>query len=208
MTNRKHSEKTGREFDLEQERKPDEGLPEVAQSTAESAGSPALDSASATLAEQLAKLQTEKEELRSTLIRRQADFENYRKRLERERLEGGQRAVAKAVEALLPVLDAFERALAAHDDPAYEEYRKGFELIYRQLWDALARHGLQRIDAAGQKFDPHIHQALERIETEDHDEGTIVEAVQPGYKFGDRLLRPAIVRVAVHPVARTTGEAN
>ncbi len=207
MTNRKHPEKTGAEFDLQQERK-QEDLPGMDPSDAESAGSAALDSASAALAEQLAKLQAEKEELRSTLIRRQADFDNYRKRLERERLESGQRAVAKSVEALLPVLDAFERALAAHDDPAYEEYRRGFELIYRQLWDALARHGLQRIDAAGQMFDPHFHQAIERLETEDHDEGTIVEAVQPGYKFGDRLLRPAIVRVAVRPQARITGETN
>lgn len=203
MTERKQSEHAGSESDLEQERKPDEASAGAPPSQASSA---ALEPAA--LTEQLARLQAEKEELRSTLIRRQADFENYRKRVERERLEAGQRAVAKTVEALLPALDAFERALAAHDDPAYEEYRKGFELIYRQLWDALRRHGLQRIDAAGQKFDPHIHQAIERIETEDHDEGTVVEAIQPAYKLGDRLLRPAIVRVAVRPVARTTGETN
>ena len=100
----------------------------------------ALDAAA--MAEQLAKLQAERDELLKTLIRRQADFENYRKRLERERHEATDRGVARLIEQMLPILDAFERALAAHDDPAYEEYRKGFELIYRQLWDALSREGL------------------------------------------------------------------
>lgn len=100
-------------------------------------------------AEDLAKLQAEKDALAETLVRRQADFENYRKRIERERAEEGRRAQSRLIEDLLPVLDGFERALSAHDDPAYEEYRKGLEIIYKQLWDTLARHGLERIEAAG-----------------------------------------------------------
>src|SRR5712692_1978761 len=137
-----------------------ESAPESSpQPSAESA--PAPDAAA--LAEQLAALKAEKEELWKTLIRRQADFENYRKRTERERHEAGRGAVARLIEGLLPVLDAFERALAAHDDPAYEDYRKGFELIYRQLWDALERQGLNRIEAEGKTFDPNLHNAVERV---------------------------------------------
>lgn len=174
--------------------------PSSPEAAPESSAAPAPEPAdAAALAEQFAALRAEKEELRQTLIRRQADFENYRKRLERERHEAGHRAVARVIESLLPVLDAFERALAAHDDPAYAEYRKGFELIYRQLWEALARQGLERIDAEGKRFDPHIHQAIERVESEEHADGAVLEVLQPGYRLRDRVLRPATVRVAVHP---------
>ncbi len=173
-----------------------ESAPESSpQPSAESA--PAPDAAA--LAEQLAALKAEKEELWKTLIRRQADFENYRKRTERERHEAGRGAVARLIEGLLPVLDAFERALAAHDDPAYEDYRKGFELIYRQLWDALALQGLERIAAEGKRFDPHVHQAIERVETGEHEDGTVIEVLQPGYRLRATVLRPAAVRVAMHP---------
>ncbi len=156
-------------------------------------------SEAAALADQLAAAQAEKEELRQTLVRRQADFENYRKRIERERLEEAQRVVARLIEGLLPVLDAFERALAAHDDPAYEDYHRGFELIYRQLRDALERQGLNRIEAEGKTFDPHLHYAVERVESEDHEDGEVLEVLQPGYRLRDKVLRPATVRVAVHP---------
>jgi molecular chaperone GrpE len=167
-----------------------------------------LDLDAAALADQLAAAQAEKEELRHTLVRRQADFENYRKRIERERLEEAQRSVARLIEALLPVLDAFERALAAHDDPAYEDYRKGFELIYRQLWDAFERQGLNRIEAEGKTFDPHLHHAVERVESEDHEDGAVVEVLQPGYRLRDKVLRPATVRVAVHPAEPASEQVN
>jgi len=170
----------------------------------ESSEGPAPAPSDAALADQLAAAQAEKEELRQTLVRRQADFENYRKRIERERHEEAQRAVARLIEALLPVLDAFERALAAHDDPAYEDYRKGFELIYRQLRDALERQGLNRIEAEGKTFDPHLHHAIERIESEDHEDGAVLEVLQPGYRLRDKVLRPATVRVAVHPGERAS----
>jgi molecular chaperone GrpE len=158
------------------------------------------------MAEQLAKLQAEKAELLQTLIRRQADFENYRKRLERERHEASDRGVARLIEQMLPILDAFERALAAHDDPAYEEYRKGFELIHRQLWDALSREGLERIEAEGKKFDPHVHHAIEGVESQEHEDGTVVAVLLPGYVLRGKILRPATVRVVVQPAQKAAEE--
>lgn len=151
------------------------------------------------LAAEVLKLKAEKEELLQTMIRRQADFENFRKRTERDRHEEGRRGVERLVLDLIPVLDAFDRALQAHDDPAYEEYRKGITLIRKQLWDAVARHGVQRIEAAGKIFDPHQHQAIERLESQDFPDGFVVAVFQDGYMFHGRVLRPAIVRVAVHP---------
>jgi molecular chaperone GrpE len=148
---------------------------------------------------ELAKLRAEKDELLQTLVQRQADFENYRKRVERDRHEEGRRGVAQLISDIIPVVDAFDRALKAHDDPAYEEYRNGVKLIRKQLWDALARHGVQRIDAAGQMFDPNIHQAIERAESNEHPDGFILDVFQDGYSFHGRVLRPAIVRVVVHP---------
>lgn len=150
------------------------------------------------LAPELDKLKAEKEELMQTMIRRQADFENFRKRVERDRFEEGRRGVERLVGDLIPVLDAFDLALQAHDDPAYEEYRRGITLIRKQLWDAIAKHGVQRIEAAGKMFDPHRHQAIERLESEEFPDGFIVAVFQDGYMIHGRVLRPAIVRVAVH----------
>jgi molecular chaperone GrpE len=151
------------------------------------------------LGSELAKLRAEKEELTQTLVRRQADFENFKKRIERDRQEEARRGVERMITDLIPVLDGFDRALQSHEDPSYEEYRKGVILIRKQLWDALARHGVQKVDAAGKMFDPHVHQAIERIESRDYPDGSIVEVLQDGYVFYGRVLRPAIVRVAVHP---------
>jgi molecular chaperone GrpE len=148
---------------------------------------------------ELAKLRAEKEELMQTLVRRQADFENAKKRADRERAEEARRGAERLITDLIPVLDGFDRALQGHDDPSFEEYRKGVMLIRKQLWDVLARHGVQKVDAAGKMFDPHVHQAIERVETTDHADGSVLEVFQDGYTFYGRLLRPAIVRVAVHP---------
>ncbi len=148
-------------------------------------------------AEAYSRLQAEKDELMQTLVRRQADFENYRKRVERDRAEEARRGVARLAEDLLPMLDGFVRALRAHGDPAYEEYRKGLELIYRQLWDTLSRHGVERIEAAGKPFNPHFHEAIERVETREVPDGTVLEVLQDGFLFHGRVLRPSIVRVSV-----------
>jgi molecular chaperone GrpE len=162
-------------------------------------GDPAPADSPAGAETEIAKLRAEKEELVQTLVRRQADFENFRKRTERDRHEEARRGVERMILDLIPVLDGFDRALQGHDDPSYEEYRKGVILIRKQLWDALARHGVQRIEAAGKMFDPHMHQAIERVESTDYEDGTIVAVFQDGYLFHGRVLRPAIVRVAVHP---------
>ena len=150
-------------------------------------------------AAEIAKLTADLEELKQTLLRRQADFENYRKRVEKERFEDSKRATARVIEGLIPVIDGFEHALAAHREAEYESYRKGFELIYKQLLDNLARLAVERIEPTGKAFDPHLHQAMDRTETTEHADGTILQVFQPGYVFHGRVLRPAMVRVAVHP---------
>ena len=157
----------------------------------------AADSASdAASGDALQKLEAEKQELMNTLVRRQADFENYRKRVEKERQQDRHRGVESLIESILPVLDAFDRALATSDEPGYAEYQKGFELIRRQLSDLLAKQGLERIEAVGKEFNPHLHHAIERVETTEHPEGVVVGELQPGYVFHGRVLRPAMVRVA------------
>ncbi len=148
---------------------------------------------------EMAKLTTDLEELRQTLLRRQADFDNYRKRIEKERFEDSKRATARVIEGLIPVIDGFEHALAAHREAEYDNYRKGFELIYKQLLDSVTKLGVERIDPVGKPFDPHLHQAVDRAETTEREDGTILHVFQPGYVFHGRVLRPAMVRVAVHP---------
>jgi molecular chaperone GrpE len=164
-----------------------EGTPKAA---AEAAGSA-----------EFAKLRAEKDELLQTLVQRQADFENYRKRVERDRHEENRRGLAHFIGDLIPVLDALDRAIEGHEDPKFEEYAVGVKLIRKQLWDALARHGVERIDPAGKIFDPHLHQAIERTESKEYPDGTILSVFQDGYTFHGRVLRPAIVRVAVHPAS-------
>jgi len=155
---------------------------------------------------EVARLAADLQELRQTLLRRQADFDNYRKRIEKERAEDSKRYTARVIEALIPIVDGFEHALAAHNDPAYESYRKGFELIYKQLLDNLVKLGVERVDPTGQPFDPHLHQALDSVETDKSEDGTVLQVYQPGYVFHGRVLRPAMVRVAVHatPASKRT----
>jgi molecular chaperone GrpE len=163
--------------------------------------------AAATDAE-VGKLAADLQDLRQTLLRRQADFDNYRKRIERERAEDSKRYTARAIEALIPIVDSFEHALAAHREAAYENYRKGFELIYKQLLDNLAKLGVERVEPVGQPFDPHFHQAVDRTETDEAKDGTILQVFQPGYVFHGRVLRPAMVRVAVHATSASNRAVN
>jgi len=157
---------------------------------------------------EMAKLSADLEELRQTLLRRQADFDNYRKRTEKERFEDSKRATARVIEGLIPVIDGFEHALAAHREAEYDNYRKGFELIYKQLLENVTKLGAERIDPVGKSFDPHLHQAVDRAESTDHQDGTILQVFQPGYVFHGRVLRPAMVRVAVHPSSASKEAVN
>ena len=164
-----------------------------------SAEAKAVEADSARENAEMAKLTADLEELRQSMLRSQADFANYRKRIEKERFEDSKRATARVIEGLIPVIDGFEHALAAHREDEYENYRKGFELIYKQLLDNVAKLGVERIDPVGKPFDPHLHQAMDRTETTEEKDGTILQVFQPGYVFHGRVLRPAMVRVAVHP---------
>lgn len=159
----------------------------------------AMEDESAKADAEIAKLTADLEELRQSMLRSQADFANYRKRIEKERFEDSKRATARVIEGLIPVIDGFEHALAAHREAEYENYRKGFELIYKQLLDNITKLGAERIDPVGKPFDPHLHQAMDRTETTEHADGMILQTFQPGYVFHGRVLRPAMVRVAVHP---------
>jgi molecular chaperone GrpE len=174
----------------------------------EQSGDPKSPNGSTSADAEIAKLATDLDDLRQTLLRRQADFENYRKRVEKERGEDWKRAAARVIEGLIPVIDGFEHALAAHRETEYENYRKGFELIYKQLLDNLAKLGVERIDPTGKQFDPHLHQAMDRTETAGEKDGTILQVFQPGYLFHGRVLRPAMVRVAVNPQPASKNFAN
>ena len=182
--------------------RPKEDRP-AANSPAGSAPEQPEASGSDTLAAQIQKLLAEKQELTDTLVRRQADFENYRKRIERERHQDHHRGVELFAERLLPVLDAFGQALLADPGSASAEYRKGFELIERQLNDLLVKQGLVRMETVGKKFDPHFHHAIEQVETSEYAEGAIIDELQAGYLFHGKVLRPAMVRVATTPEERS-----
>jgi len=159
----------------------------------------ALPAGDPSAAEQIEKLLAEKQDLQNTLLRRQADFENYRKRVEKERAQERHRGAELLIEQVLPVLDAFDLALSGQSGAASPEYRKGFEIIRAQLWNALAKQGLQPIEAVGKPFDPNLHHAIEKVPTAAQPEGTVVGEMQTGYMFHGRVLRPAMVRVASAP---------
>lgn len=146
-------------------------------------------------ADEIQKLRAERDNLFDRLARLQAEFDNSRKRASKENAEFRDYAVADAARTLLPVLDNFTLALKnAQANP--DEFRKGVELIYKQLQDALQKMGVQRIAAAGQPFDPRLHEAIEVVESNQVPDHHVLEELQPGYKIKDRLLRPAMVRVA------------
>jgi molecular chaperone GrpE len=146
----------------------------------------------------LDKLKTERDTLLDRLARLQAEFENARKRTAREQQEFREYAVADALKALLPTLDSFERALQTSASDK-SEFRGGVELIYKQLQDALVKLGLRPIPAKGEPFDPHLHQAIEMVDTQEAEDHHVLEELQRGYKLKDRLLRPSMVRVARNP---------
>jgi molecular chaperone GrpE len=151
----------------------------------------------ATLTAERDRLAAEKAELDDRLRRVWAEFDNARRRGERERSEFLQFAAMDLVRSLLPVLDDFERALKVQ--AADKEYAKGIELIYQRLFDILRKSGLEPIEAAGKQFDPAQHEAVQRVETDDAEDQTVLEELQRGYNFKGKLLRPAWVKVAVRP---------
>jgi molecular chaperone GrpE len=178
--------KTEGRLDLERELPAAEGGEE----SASAAATPAEGAA----ASETEKLKAERDALLDRLARLQAEFDNARKRSAREQQEFREFAAADVIKNFLPILDSFERALKANADST--EFRNGVELIYRQFQDALQKSGAQPIVAVGQPFDPRIHEAIEMVDTTDVPDHHVVDELQRGYKYKERLLRPAMVRVA------------
>src|ERR1700690_2088553 len=140
------------------------------------------------------KLKVERDALIDRLARLQAEFDNARKRAVREQQDFWEYAAADIIRNFLPILDSFERALKAGGDAG--DFRSGVELIYRQFQDALQKSGVQPIAAVGQVFDPRVHEAIEMVDTSEVPDHHVLEELQRGYKYKERLLRPAMVRVA------------
>lgn len=143
------------------------------------------------------KLQAERDALYDRLARQQAEFENLRKRTEREKQDFREFALADTLRAMLPILDNF--SLALRTQGSTDDVRKGVELIRKQMEDVLIKAGLQPIESVGQPFDPRVHEAIEMVESNAVADNHVLEELQRGYKFKDRLLRPAMVRVARDP---------
>ena len=143
------------------------------------------------------QLAVENAEYKDRILRTLADFDNFRRRAERDRSEYIQFAAMEIVRDLLPVLDDFKRALKVETPDA--EYAKGVELIYQRMFEILKKAGLEPIDAAGKPFDPNRQQAVDRVHTDEFEDQTVLEEYQSGYNFKGKLLRPAMVKVAVRP---------
>ena len=144
----------------------------------------------------LETLQKERDDLYDRLLRKTAEFDNFRKRVERDRKEMIEWAAADVLSELLTIIDDFDRALAAEAPPEAQGYKDGLELIQRQLAELLKKRGVTMVEAMGADFDPHLHQAVAYEEVAGAREGEVVGVLAKGYKIGDRLLRPAIVKVA------------
>ena len=143
-----------------------------------------------------AELQRERDDYRDRWMRKSAEFDNYRKRIERERREQSDQAVVDLLQELLLVVDDFDRALTVDSGDGDPAYRKGVELIHDKLHDLLAKYGVKPIDALGADFDPNVHQAVVHESSPDHREGEVIGELRKGYTINDRLLRPAMVKVA------------
>jgi molecular chaperone GrpE len=161
-----------------------ESDPTTAAAAADAAADPTLE------------LRRERDELHDRLLRKGAEFDNYRKRIERERREQSDQAVVDLLQSLLAVVDDFDRALTIEAGADAEGYRKGVELIYAKLHDVLKRHGVRPIEALGTDFDPNLHEAVVQETSPNHRDGEVIGELRKGYMLGDKLLRPAMVKVA------------
>lgn len=189
---------------------PDDAAPEQAVSVEETEPGSRKAAEPDPLAQLTADLEAAKaeaEQWRDRCLRKAAEFENFRKRSERERQDSANVAKSSVLLEILPVMDACERALGTFKDGAEQDsrlqpYREGVELLYKQLGDTLSRLGVVPLAAKGQQFDPHQHEALVHLETPEHEDNTVIEELRRGYLFKDRLLRPAQVVVASSPKSK------
>ena len=154
------------------------------------------DQTPAAVAPETAAIQRERDDLYDRLLRKTAEFDNYRKRIERERREQADQAVVDLLQELLMVVDDFDLALRVEAGESAKSYRKGVELIHAKLQDLLRKQGVRGIEALGADFDPNVHQAVAHEVSPEHREGEVIGELRRGYMIGDRLLRPAMVKVA------------
>lgn len=146
---------------------------------------------------ELTKLTAEVEEYKERLLRAQADFDNFRRRTQKEKEELAKYASSVLITALLPVIDNFERALSTGTENIdVSSYTKGVEMIFRQLEGVLKAEGLEAMESVGQPFNPEFHQAVMQVESDEHEEGIVVEELQKGYQLKDKIIRPAMVKVS------------
>ncbi len=150
--------------------------------------------------QEMDRLKSEVDDLRELYLRKLAEFDNFRKRVDREKEEFRKLATEDLVRDLIPVLDNFTRALSHEGETDLKSFREGVELIARQFQDVLQRQGLEEIDPLGEHFNPEFHDAVQRVEDSQHEPGTVVSVLARGYTLGGRLLRPAMVAVAVEPL--------
>ena len=156
----------------------------------------APDAPAASVSPETADLQRERDDYKDRWLRKSAEFDNYRKRIERERREQADQAVVDLLQQLLLIVDDFDRALTVDAGDSGNAYRKGVELIHGKLHDLLRKQGVTPIEAVGADFDPNLHQAVVHEESPDHREGEVIGELRKGYMMNDRLLRPAMVKVA------------
>jgi molecular chaperone GrpE len=147
------------------------------------------------LTDEIVELRKERDGLQDRLLRQAAEFDNYRKRVDRDRKDSAQFAAIDFVQELLPVIDDFERALQI-EAPGADSYRQGLEIIHRALMDMLRKRGVTPVEAVGTTFDPQVHQAVAYEEAPNRRDGEVLEQFTRGYRLGDRLVRPAMVKVA------------
>ena len=147
--------------------------------------------------DRIAELERLADEHQTRYLRAQADFDNFRRRTQKEKEELAQYASMKLITQLLPVLDNFDRALQAGDQSGgTDSFVKGVDMIFRQLSQVMEAEGLKQMEAVGQPFDPELHQAIMRVESDEYEEGTVVEVVQTGYMLKDKVIRHAMVKVS------------
>lgn len=177
---------TGESGSSEEAVNPEQEIP-VTESADEAAGSAELE-----------KLQAELQEQQQRTLRVQADFDNFRRRTQKEKEDLGKYASSKLITELLPVIDNFERALqASEENPEFESFSKGVNMIFRQLESVLATEGLSAMKSVGEPFNPEYHQAIMQVKSDEYEEGIVVEEVQKGYMLKDKVLRPAMVKVSM-----------
>ncbi|WP_458121690.1 nucleotide exchange factor GrpE [Paenibacillus sp. Z6-24] len=146
---------------------------------------------------ELERVQAHADDQTQRLLRAQADFDNFRRRTQKEKEELAKYASAQLITELIPIIDNFERAMATRpENPELESFSKGVDMIFRQLSDVLKNTGLTPMEAVGQPFNPEFHQAVMQVESDEHEEGIVVEELQKGYMLKDKVIRPAMVKVS------------